>query len=141
MIAAKEKELQQTKDMLRKRDIERVQLLDQINKVTAPDVPEQMMVSLNYHEKQYNMIMSKLTQANSPEKAFSVRNNILEIDHRFKSNTNALKGSIKDGEESSEIEPLEKPQSPVDYQPNCQEGDDQVITDEPAFVIPSDIQE
>ena len=61
MIAAKEKELQQTKDMLRKRDIERVQLLDQINKVTAPDVPEQMMVSLSYHEKQYNMIMSKLT--------------------------------------------------------------------------------
>ena len=115
MIAAKDRELQEAKEMLKKRDIERVQLLDQINQVTAPDVSEQMMVSLNYHEKQYNMIMSKLSQANSPEKAFSVRNRILEIDHRFKSNTNALKGSIGDDEDSSEVEKVDRPQSPVDY--------------------------
>ena len=40
MIAQKEREIQETKAQLKIRDIERIELLDQINKVSAPDVPE-----------------------------------------------------------------------------------------------------
>ena len=46
------------------------------------------------------MIMHKLSQASNPQKAFKARKEILEIDQRYRGNTNALKGSIEDDEES-----------------------------------------
>ena len=93
------------------------------------------MTALNYREAELNNLLDYLAEASTPDQAFEVRNKILEVTHRDRGNTNALKGYIHmegiptDISDESDDEVINRPaaveciSSGSEYEPNHQAGD------------------
>ena len=93
------------------------------------------MTALNYREAELDNLLDCLAEASTPDQAFAVRTKILEVTHRDRGNTNALKGYItlegvpSEISDESEEEMMQRPaaveciSSGSEYEPNHQAGD------------------